>query len=235
MTMYFSSPPFFRPVLRGPLPKVPSARPGGARFVRVLYAAVLFAACMAPGLARAEDYLRKLKERTASITSVQGEFVQETLIPMFAAPVESKGRFVFRRPDSVRWEYTEPMREGLALKGEAGFRWEDAPASRQNFTVRNDPLAGIVARQLVTWITFDAERIGGEYAIGQSAEEPLRLKMTPLRADIRSVIDSITITFRADGTASLVEIAERQGGKTSIIFAEPVVNGYVDDREFEQP
>ena len=204
------------------------------RLCRALCCTVLFVmACLVPGQSKAGDYLAKLKERTASITSVQGTFVQETLIPMFAAPVESKGRFVFRRPDSVRWEYTDPMREGIALQGETGFRWEDDPANRQAFTVRSDPLAGIVARQLVTWITFDAERIGGEYAIEQLDEEPLRLKMTPLRADIRSVIDSITIIFRADGTASLVEIAERQGGKTSIVFAEPVVNGPVDDREFE--
>jgi len=235
MIMYFSSPlsSLFQ-LSRRLFAEIPATRRGGMRRCRPLwFAVVVFLGCLVPAPSRAGDYLADLKERTALISSVQGEFVQETLIPMFASPVKSKGRYVFRRPDSVRWEYTDPMREGVALQGEAGFRWEDNPANRRAFTVRTDPLAGIIARQLVTWITFDAERIGGEYAIEQVAEEPLRLKMTPLRADIRSVIEAITIAFRVDGTASLVEIAERQGGKTSIIFAEPVVNGSVDDREFE--
>lgn len=207
-------------------------------FAFVFFAAGLFFASAVSARAAADDFLAELERRTTSIMTVRGEFSQETVIPMFAGPVVSTGRYAFKRPGAVRWEYESPMREGIVLDGEAGFRWEDDPAKRTPFTVRSDPLAAVIARQLVTWITFDAATIGAEYAMEPLSAQPLALRMTPRRDDIAAIIAHITITFRADGTASRVEIAEKAGGATAIVFGEPAVNapagtaGFVGDADF---
>lgn len=195
---------------------------------------LLAVVCGLPVQAFAADALAGLKERTAAVMTVRSDFAQETAIPMFSHPMRSQGRFLFKRPDFLRWEFTSPMREGFALKGDAGVRWEDDGAARTAFTVKTDPVAGVIARQLMAWITFDLASINREYGIETLGESPLVLRMTPLRDDVRSVIASITITFSADGPASLVEIQETRGGRTTIAFSGTIVNGPVDDGEFDQ-
>jgi outer membrane lipoprotein-sorting protein len=195
---------------------------------------LLAALCGLSPRAFAADALAVLKEKSASVMTVRSGFVQETVIPMFLRPMRSEGRFVFKRPDFLRWEYSSPMREGFSLKGETGIRWEDGGAARTAFTAETDPVAGVIARQLMAWITFDLASITREYGIETLGEEPLVLRMTPLRDDVRSVVASITITFGADGPASLVEIREARGGRTTIGFAGTIVNGPVDNGEFEQ-
>ncbi|SBV98244.1 putative Outer membrane lipoprotein carrier protein LolA [uncultured delta proteobacterium] len=195
--------------------------------------ALLAVLCAFPAPSFAADALAGLKERTASVMTLRSAFVQETAIPMFAQPMRSQGRFLFKRPDCLRWEFTSPMREGFALKGDTGVRWEDDGAVRTAFTAKSDPVAGVIARQLMAWITFDLASINREYTIETLGETPLVLRMIPLREDVRAVIASITITFSAEGPASLVAIQEARGGRTTIAFSDTVVNGPVDDGEFD--
>lgn len=177
--------------------------------------------------------LDELRRRAATVKSIRSRFVQETRIPMFARPMRSEGRFLFLRPDMLLWEYTAPMEEGFFLRGDNGIRWNDGRASARPFNPASDPVAAIIARQLFAWITVDTEAIAGEYGIEALSREPLALKMTPLRDDVAAVIESITITFTAEGPASLVELRERAGGTTTIGFTESVVNGPMADGDFE--
>jgi outer membrane lipoprotein-sorting protein len=181
----------------------------------------------------AESFLTDLERKLASVTTVRSDFIQETVIPMFAKPMRTNGRFIFKHPDALLWEYLSPLNEGFSLKGGKGYRWEDGRENKLFFTVQEDPLAAIIARQLVAWIAFDIQSISREYRIERVESETLRLKMTPLREDMRSVIANITISFNQDGTASLVELSEQGGGRTSITFFNTVVNAPVNDKEFE--
>jgi len=199
-----------------------------------LFAAIFMALlCVAPAGAGADDAIAVLKERTESVKTLRSEFVQETVIPMFSRPMRTEGRFVFKRPDFLRWEFVAPMREGFALKGNSGVRWEDDGARRTAFTVASDPVAGVIARQLMAWITVDLASISKEYAIESLSVAPLKLRMIPLRDDVKGVIAGITISFSAEGPASEVVIEEAAGGTTTIAFTRTIVNGPVTDGEFD--
>jgi outer membrane lipoprotein-sorting protein len=207
---------------------------GFNKFNRVFGACILAVFMLAdPRTLYAEDFLAELGRNVATVSTVRSNFIQETVIPMFAHPMRTNGRFVFKRPDALIWEHVSPLSEGFSLKDGKGYRWEDGREKRISFTARQDPVAAIIARQLVAWITFDIQSISREYSIERIGSEPLRLKMIPLREDMRSVIADITITFTQNGPASLVELTEHRGGKTSITFFDTVVNAPVDDEEFE--
>lgn len=199
------------------------------RFVPVLLFFSLASAFPAWGM----EALETLRRRAESLESVRADFVQESSIPLFAQPVLSSGRFVFKRPASLRWEYINPIREGFVLNGDKGFRWDNNSPARKPFSPGKDPLAAIIARQMIAWITYDLESIGREYSIQSLPGPDMRLRMTPLRNDVRGVITAIIITFTPEGPASLVEIREAAGGGTSIRFSNTVVNGPLDGHEFE--
>jgi outer membrane lipoprotein-sorting protein len=186
-----------------------------------------------PQAIHAENFLADLEQKVAAVTTVRSDFIQETAIPMFAKPMRTYGQFIFKRPNALLWEYVSPLNEGFSLKDGKGYRWEGGRENKIFFTAREDPIAAIIARQLVSWITFDIQDISREYRIERVESEALRLKMTPLHEDMQSVIANITISFNQDGSASLVELAEQGGGKTSITFFETLVNVPVEDEEFK--
>ncbi|MDR0828121.1 MAG: outer membrane lipoprotein carrier protein LolA [Desulfovibrio sp.] len=204
-----------------------------ARAAALLLTALFVCCTPQKAFAQADEVLSALRRKAEQLNSVRADFVQETSIPMFAEPVRSHGRFAFKRPKSLRWEYHDPMREGFVLNGDTGFRWENNSAARKPFIPGSDPVATIVARQMIVWITFDMQRIGSEYSIEPVPGKDVRLKMTPLRDDVKGVITSIIITFSPAGPASLVEIKEAGGGGTSIRFSNTVVNGPMDGQEFQ--
>ncbi|MDR1947281.1 MAG: outer membrane lipoprotein carrier protein LolA [Desulfovibrio sp.] len=203
-------------------------------FTAALPSVVLLVACLLPASsARTADTLEALRVKAEKVLTLSADFVQETSIPMFAQPVRSHGRFVFKRPHSLRWEYTDPVHEGFVLNGDAGFRWDGDSGARKPFAAGSDPMAAVVVGQMIAWISFDLESISREYAVESLPGREIRLQMTPLRDDVKGVIKAVVITFTPEGPASLVEIKEAGGGGTVIRFGKTVVNGPRDGREFE--
>lgn len=75
--------------------------------------------------------LKKFSEKAKAVRSLSADFVQEKHLEILVQPLVSKGLFCFNKPDSLRWEYMEPVRSILLmhngetrrfLKGKNGFR-----------------------------------------------------------------------------------------------------------------
>ena len=202
----------------------------GLEFLTLFF---VFGLYLLPCPAQAQESLAVLKEQAARMMTVYSDFTQETSIPMFKEPLRSHGRFAFAKPDTLLWECLSPVQEGFVLQGDVGFRWQDDKKSRVSFTPGSDPWATIIARQFIAWITFNVQSITSEYRIDQLPGQSMRLKMTPLKKDVGTVIESITIAFTSEGPASTVEIAEVNGGRTVISFFNTIVNAPLDIGLFE--
>lgn len=61
------------------------------------------------------DSLDGLKKAAGRLNSVSARFTQEKHMKILARPLVSKGRFYFQAPNSLRWEYLEPIRSILMV------------------------------------------------------------------------------------------------------------------------
>ena len=201
------------------------------RFAAVL---LLLCTCAVPCRAAEADPLALLQQRAADIKALSADFEQQTAIPLFDAPVISQGHFAYRAPDSLRWEYLHPFREGFLLQGNDGARWEgNAPA--RSFKPGENPQAAFIARWIGTWLRFDRAAIENEYTITIAATEPLTLHLVPKQADMAAVISAMIFVFASDGTAQSVTLHEAGGGQTRIRFAHVLVNQAVGPDEWHTP
>src|SRR5271157_5058809 len=81
-------------------------------FITVLITMGLFFA----GIASAQDWT-SLKETFRNIRSVKAEFVQKRYLKILTKPLLSEGKLFFYIPDSLRWEYLNPLRSLMLQKG----------------------------------------------------------------------------------------------------------------------
>lgn len=177
--------------------------------------------------------LQLLQQQAASLSSLSCVFTQESTIPLFAQPVISLGKLLFKRPDKLVWQYAEPVQSAFVLNGSTGFRWEDSKEKRIPFNTTSDPVASFVGTQLLSWIRFDLESIRAQYTIELQSDAPLSLLLTPVKEETRSALQSLHIVFDSQGVAQIVTLSEAQGGTTVIRFSEVQINAPVNDEAFE--
>ena len=83
-------------------------------FLPCLQAVALFF-LISPVLPGGRAIAEKTRPHAISVQSVQADFIQEKHLPILARPLVSRGRFLFKAPDSLRWEYTSPFHSVLLM------------------------------------------------------------------------------------------------------------------------
>lgn len=203
---------------------------------RIWYAFFLCCLWLSPTLAAttpdAHTALETLQQTTANIRTLRCAFTQSTDIPLFSEPVESHGRLLYAAPGSLVWEYTAPMQQGFVLDGDSGFRWEGDRNHRIAFSTAKDPIAGLIATQMLAWVRFDQAWIEANYTVTVTRVSPVALILTPKRPEVASVLSSLHIAFTEDGVAREILLQEATGGKTRIDLRDIVLNGPLEAEEF---
>lgn len=62
-----------------------------------------------------DSFQERMQEASRKTRSISSDFIQERHISMMTQPIISKGTFHFKRPASIRWEYTEPYSHVIIL------------------------------------------------------------------------------------------------------------------------
>lgn len=190
---------------------------------------LLFCACLCPAAATAaelEPILARLEKVAAGVNTLSSDFVQEKHLAMFEEVLTSKGRFVFAKPDRLRWELLEPVSSGFVLVGNQGRRWSDRSGRSEPFDLAREPVMKLVAEQLLSWARADFARLRKEYRLSLVSEKPVVLRLDPLAKG--GVLSHLLIGFAAAEThVEKVEIHDRDGDFTRIRFLAATVNAPV--------
>ncbi|MBW2613250.1 MAG: outer membrane lipoprotein carrier protein LolA [Deltaproteobacteria bacterium] len=195
-------------------------------FCRVLF---IIAALACLGWA---DSWQELKSTAGTVTSVTAGFSQEKHMKILARPLVSQGKFLFKSPNSLRWEYTRPLKSILVLHNGKTRRFvqkdgrlvEDASAGLQSMQV--------VVQQITQWLNgrFDENpAFEASLAIGQ------KIVLSPRDAAIARLIQRIEILLsNRPGVIASVTIFESEDSFTKLIFQNVVLNTPLDDALFQQ-
>jgi outer membrane lipoprotein-sorting protein len=192
-------------------------------------ASILLTAFMCLGWA---DTWEGLKTAAGTVTSVKAEFTQEKHMKILARPLVSEGLLFFQAPDSLRWEYTQPVRSILLLhKGKTrrfvqknGSLIEDASANLQSMQV--------VVQEITQWLNgrFDENPV-----FAARLEPGRKIVMVPRDDSFARFIRRIEI-FLSDRPAVIrsVMIFESEDSYTRLDFRNVILNQKLDDALFRE-
>jgi outer membrane lipoprotein-sorting protein len=171
-----------------------------------------------------------IQAAAAHVQAVSADFVQEKHLPILAKPLISKGRFYYRRPDSLRWEYTSPIRSVLLMHDGETRRFVQSDKG-----MVEDDGARLQAMQFVM------PEISGWLA-GHFQDNPLfkaslhgtnRILLVPTDAGMARFIQRIELVMSSrPGVIEEVLIYESKDAYTRMIFSNTTVNPRLDDRIF---
>lgn len=196
---------------------------------RLAFLWVLLAALLGLGWGQTWEEIRS---GAGGIQSVQIDFVQEKHMKILAKPFISRGRFWFRMPGALRWEYTAPIRSVLMLYNGRSRRYIKDGSQ----WVKEDT-AGLQAMQVVLgeithWLNGDFEA-NPDFTAALSPER--KIILTPKSEGLGRIIEKIVLDLSEDpGIIDAVTIHEGPDAFTRLTFQTPVLNGPIDDAVFQK-
>ena len=178
------------------------------------------------------DSWDQIKKTANTITSVQAEFTQKKHLEILARPMVSKGKFYFRAPRSLRWEYTSPLRSVLLMHGGTVTRYvkndeqiiKDSSARLQSMQV--------IIQEIALWMkgTFDANP-----AFKPSLMPGRKIVLTPRDKAMADIIQRIDLQLSATpGVIQSVVIYESRTSYTVLDFTRVTLNAAVPDSLFKE-
>lgn len=189
--------------------------------MKVLLAGTVVFVFLLLGLASAQGTGR-VQKSSLRLKSIQADFTQETHLKILARPIISKGRFIFRAPGSLRWEYREPFRSILLMfKGRVRKFTDRDGKLVENRGLQLDAMQ-VVLGQISGWLDG---HFTDNTAFKASFENKRTIRLTPKEESLRPFISSIELKLagQADILHS-VTIFEGPGAFTKLVFFHVVLN-----------
>ncbi len=199
---------------------------------------IILAILFLPAIAAAEPVDRRwkaIREGAAEIRTLKAEFKQLKELKILAKPLVSRGRFLFKAPSSVRWEYLSPIRTlSLVHLGKVRrYTWssdgkpvKDSAGSVQAMRTVLEQISGWLAGR------FDAD---GAFSAKLAPGDKVVVLLEPREKEMKRFIKRVELRFgQRPGVVSSVRIVESKRAATEIIFSEVTVNGKIADRLFKE-
>ena len=175
-----------------------------------------------------------LKEASRNIRSVKADFLQKRFLQILTKPLLSEGRLFFYTPDSLRWEYLNPLRSVMLQKGNSVQIYNFSEGKWKPEMTQAVEARRMVLAEISRWFQgrFNESKT---FKQGYSPGPPARVTMVPGEG-INRFIQRIEIVLSSrPGVIDRVEIEEPGGSRTSIEFRNVEINSSFSPEVFEKP
>lgn len=207
-------------------------KPSGKSHTRRIEVLLLSAAlaCLGADWADSWDAIRRT---AAGIDSIQANFVQEKRLAILARPLASHGRLVFRKPDSLRWEYDSPVKSLLLMHGGRTRQFVECDGRLIEAAGAAVEALPLVMGEITLWL-------GGRFAESADFAAELipgrRVVLSPRNPALARIIRRIELDFDdTPGMIRRVTISESETSETTLEFDSARLNQPLAQDLFEKP
>ncbi len=173
--------------------------------------------------------IQRMSDETQTI---QSDFTQEKHLTMLEEVLVSEGRFLFRKPNDVRWEYLSPIDYTIVIfKGK--FTIRDGEKVKE-FDIGSNAMFQQINKMIVTAIRGDfVDNPDFESAFFVNEKQYL-VMLKSLNNQVAKMLSGIEIFFNMDSFAvERVRFVEPGEDYTNIVFKNRRVNADIPDNQFE--
>ncbi len=187
---------------------------------------VASAACLI-GWGDSWEDIRKAGEK---VTSIRADFIQEKQMPILQKPLVSKGVLYYQLPDSLRWEYTAPIRSILIQHDNVTRRFVQGHDKMIEETGRQLEMMQFMLREIPLWL-------GGRFTENPLFDAALqaggRIDMRPRDAAMGRIIEQVEVQLSPEpGVIESVTVHEGRGVFTRFLFTNVQLNQPLDESIF---
>jgi len=179
---------------------------------------------------------KDIRKESENIQSISSTFIQTKHMHILSKPFVSKGNFYFKIPDSVRWEYTSPVKSILLMHKGAVKKYIPGSQSFIEDTGSYLQSMNVVLQEISLWSKGQFKSNKNFTAVLKSGDVP-KVILIPKDKRLTKIIERIEITLMPNKSAIInsITISEGQGNYTVFEFSNVEINKTIDDSIFQNP
>ncbi len=174
---------------------------------------------------------QKIELMSKSTISIESDFVQEKNLSMLSEKIISKGHFVFKKENLLRWEYVSPSKyliiinkDKVMIKDEKKTTKYDMNSNKV-FKEINDIMLSCVQGTI-----FKSNKFKTSYF---ENEKGYKLELIPLSKNMKETFKKINLYFDKNVTSvSKMEMVETSEDVTTLDFINKKINAPVSEAIF---
>jgi len=180
-------------------------------------------------------FRQKFSEATRKTQTIEASFLQEKNLSVLSEKIITKGQFLFKKENKMRWEYTEPFHYLIILnKGTMFIQDED---KKNKIDIRNNKMFAEINSIIMGCVLgnlFNDEKKFLPSFFENSGSYMVKLK--PLASNLKEYLSEIRIFFDKSNLAVIrIEMFEPAGDYTRIDFSGIKLNTNLPDEKFLIP
>lgn len=173
----------------------------------------------------------KIIEKAKSTKSISSDFIQEKHLTMFEEIMESKGAFLFKAPNKVRWEYVSPISYIIVLDGKK-VKIKDEEKVK-TYDMNSNPIFKEINRLLVHSLNGEILSSSDFRIEYFESKHRYMARLFPENEDMKQMINNIEIYFaKIDFGVVGLRINEFSQDYTIIKFQNRILNEEIEDSSF---
>jgi outer membrane lipoprotein-sorting protein len=176
-------------------------------------------------------FKNNLSKTAKETKTIQSDFVQEKNLSVLAEKIITKGTFMFKKDNMLRWQYTDPFQYLIIMNKNKVYIKDD---NRENkYDTQSNKMFQEINNMIVNSVQGDVLN-SKDYAIKYYQNDTYYLvDLTPLNKNMKGFLKSISLYFdKKDFTVSKLTMTEPSGDYTNIAFTNKKVNAEISDEKF---
>jgi outer membrane lipoprotein-sorting protein len=179
-----------------------------------------------------ETFKTKLAAISESTQTIASNFVQEKNLSVLSEKIVSKGQFFFKKPNQIRWEYTEPYNYLIIISNNQLYIRDDK--NQKQYDIQSSAMFQEMNRFISGVVQGDLLKNEKEYAITYFESNKLYyVQLIPRNEKMKQMLNEVQIYFdRNDLTVSSLKMIESGDDYTRITFINRKLNTEIPLEKF---
>jgi len=196
-------------------------------------AMVLFVLLILPAVSVQADDFARLRKDSVRISTISADFVQKKFMKILSKPLVSEGKFYFAAPDSIRWEYSKPLKSVVISDKGSTKRYISSGGKMVEDETGGAQVMKLVLGDVAGWMNGRFDSNPSFTAVLKEGPSTL-ITLTPVDKRMAGIVEKIEITIsRKDASVKSVRIVENTATETRIDFVNAAINKGINPSVFQ--
>lgn len=171
-----------------------------------------------------EGFKKELVQMTATVNTLESDFIQEKNLSVLASKIISKGHFCYRKENHIRWEYLNPYKYLIIISDGKLFVKEEK--NQKQYDIQSNRMFQEMNKFISGCIQGDILNNEKDYKAGYFEDEKSYfVRLVPNAEAMKKMLSEVQIWFnKTDFTVSRIVMLEPGGDYTRIDFTNKKVN-----------
>ena len=176
-------------------------------------------------------FKKQFAAESSKISSIESTFTQEKVLTALTEKITSTGKFWFKRSNKVRIEYIKPYTYTMIMNGDKMLFRDDQKENKVN--LRSNKLFQQINQIMIDCVQGTVLESKDFNVRIFEDEKTYLLEMDPTARSLREFFSTIVLKVdKKDFAANSIEMNEKSGDRTTILFKDKKLNTQFSDAVF---